>query len=88
MTPVQQALLDATQKELAWRLAFNAAADKVLAGTAGKGFMKASRDAQDEYLKACVVLHQLLKGWAIDGETDGTAAVQDRGVSDDQNKQS
>lgn len=66
VTPFAQALLEASQKELAWRVAFNETADKLLNDKSGKRIsMKPIEDAKEEYMKALVTLHHEVRDWVM-----------------------
>lgn len=63
LTPFMQALLEATQKELAWRQAWSAAVGELVDGKT-KVDLKQMKAAEQAYLKAAVHLHQVAKRWA------------------------
>jgi hypothetical protein len=66
ITPFAQALLAASQKELAWRVAFNETADRLLNDKSGQRIsMKPIEDAKEEYMKALVTLHHEVRDWVM-----------------------
>lgn len=56
-----QALQEANQKELAYRQTFIAVTDDVLNHRSNKRTMKTLKDAEKEYISACVRLHQAME---------------------------
>lgn len=58
---LEQALQEANQKELAYRQTFIAVTDDVLNHRSNKRTMKTLKNAEQEYISACVRLHQAMK---------------------------
>ena len=65
-SPLMVALLAASQKELAVRVAFNETTDRLLNDKSGKRIsMKTIEDAKEDYLKALVTLHHEVRDWVM-----------------------
>jgi hypothetical protein len=65
-SPLMVALLAASEKELAVRVAFNEATDKLLNDKSGKKIsMKPIEDAKEEHLKALITLHHEVRDWVM-----------------------
>lgn len=82
MTPWAQALLEATEKELAVQVAYNQVADALLKSGSASFSLKPFEKAKKEYVAALKKLHQESKLWALGYDP----AIQGDSGSNDQPK--